>query len=86
MLAVLHCGAQDCNFKVQGKVLDQATGLPLPNVNIIIQEKTTGTATNQKGYFKIKGLCKGEYHFILSHIGCESKRIHIDLSGDTTLN
>lgn len=31
-------------------------------------------------------VCRGEYHLIFSHIGCEEQKIHLDLSKDTTIN
>ena len=78
--------AQSCKLSVNGTVTDKATGLPLPFVNIIIQETASGTTTDDYGKFQITNLCAREYHFILSHIGCESKRIHIELSNDTTFS
>ncbi len=85
-LNVAFIQAQDCTFSIQGKVLDEATGLPLSSVTVFIEEISKGTSTDDKGFFTFKTLCKGDYHLLISHIGCETKREFISLQKDTLLN
>ena len=82
----LSGNAQNNTFSIQGEVFDEASELPLSFVNIFIQETSEGTTTNDNGYFLIENLSAGEYHLIFSHIGCESKKIHLNLLQDTILH
>jgi len=85
-LIVFQSSAQNCNLNINGVVIDNATRQPLPYVNVFIQEKATGTNTNDEGQFSLSDICPGHYHFIFSHIGCEAVKIHLDLYTDTLLN
>ncbi len=78
--------AQDCNMSILGTVIDESSNLPLTYVNVFIQETGTGVVTDDKGNFAFANVCKGEYHIIFSHIGCETQRYHFDIEQDTFLN
>ncbi|MCS4195146.1 hypothetical protein GGP50_003387 [Salinibacter ruber] len=39
--------------RVAGRVVDAATGEPLPNANVLLADAGTGTATNQAGRFTV---------------------------------
>jgi len=84
--AVLKTNGQQCNITVQGIVNDEGSGLPLSFVNVYFQENLRGARTKDDGSFSIDSICPGEYHLLLSHIGCEAVKLHIDLTQDTTLN
>jgi len=75
--------AQTCDLVITGHVVDEATGLPLSFVNVAIQETTNGTTTDDDGNFSLDNICKGEYHLLFSHIGCDTRRIHVELHKDT---
>lgn len=85
LLASLSADAQNCAIHVKGKVLDEASGLPLSYVNVFVQETANGTFTDDEGNFALEHLCVGAYHFIFSHIGCAPKKFHIEIAKDTTL-
>ncbi len=57
---------------IEGRVLENATGAPLENVNVYISGTTWGTATDKNGYFKIKSLPAGTHEVVASIIGFES--------------
>ena len=85
---ILYCSStlgQDCNFSIKGSSLDESTELPLSFVNIYIQEISRGTTSDVNGEFTMDSICTGEYHLIFSHIGCNPKKIHINLNQDTTI-
>ena len=84
--AILSTKAQDCTYFIKGSISDKGTLLPLSDVNIFVKETSKGCYTDDKGLYSIYNLCKGKYHIVYSHIGCEPKQIHIDLKGDTVLN
>ena len=78
--------AQDCALMLNGQVIDSGTGLPLEFVNLQLTETLEGTTTDSTGFFEIPNLCAGDYHIVLSHIGCESQKVFIQLDSDTTLS
>ena len=86
LFIVFNLQAQNCNNYIKGRVFDDGTSLPLSFVNILIQESLIGTTSDKDGFFILDNLCQGEIHLIISHIGCEPKKILIDLKKDTTLS
>ena len=85
LFPIVNFQAQNCNYSIKGRVFDEGTSLPLSFVNILVQEKLTGTTSDEDGYFVLDKLCLGEIHLIVSHIGCDPKKIHIELIRDTTI-
>ncbi|WP_367391226.1 TonB-dependent receptor [Lewinella sp. LCG006] len=81
----LSAQAQDCSLTLSGVVFDNSPAYPLSYANIYIEELGEGTATDDNGRFELGGLCAGEYHLSVSHLGCHPERIFLDLRGDTTL-
>ena len=78
--------AQKCNLKLKGVVIDEHTQEPLEFATIYIEELQTGATADSGGNFLVPGLCKGEYHIKLSHIGCNGTRFFLKLTKDTFLN
>ncbi len=80
--------AQDpCKIKIKGIVMDlhhEEEGLEYAHV--YVEENNKGSQADEGGNFTIEGLCEGKYHLIISHIGCESKKIFINLAKDTTIS
>lgn len=76
---------QDCALSLNGYVFDETSSSPLSFVHVHIQEVNKHAVTDDKGNFVISDLCVGEYHIQVSHIGCETKRIHLDIEKDTLL-
>ena len=78
--------AQNCNSNLKGYIFDTGTGKPLEAVAVFVKETNTYYSTDSKGIFISNGLCPGHYHFILSHIGCAPKMLHVSVISDTVLN
>ncbi len=76
---------QGCAINISGKVVDVNDGSPLEIVNIYVKEIETGTYTDINGEFAIDNICPGSYHFIFSHVGCNSKEMFLEVKFDTTL-
>ena len=66
---------------VSGKVTDEA-GIPLPGVNVIVQNTSTGTSTDFDGLFSISAASNAVLEF--SYLGYVNQSITI--SGKTTIN
>ncbi|MEZ5038928.1 MAG: TonB-dependent receptor [Saprospiraceae bacterium] len=64
-----------CDYKAEGIVYDLDTKEPLSFVNVLIDGTTTGTATDEKGYFLIDNLCEKDHDLIFSFLGYK-KLIH----------
>ncbi len=75
--------------KIAGKVVDAATGEPLPGVNVIIEHTTLGAATDKDGEYFIINVPPGLYNVVARMIGYvperyERVRVRVDLT--TELN
>lgn len=77
--------AQDCRHSLSGQIIDKGSKLPLEYSNIYIEELESGVIADTKGYFKVESLCKGSYHIRVSHIGCETNHLYLNISSDTTV-
>ncbi|MFZ1525811.1 MAG: carboxypeptidase-like regulatory domain-containing protein [Saprospiraceae bacterium] len=77
--------SQSCDLTVKGQIRDFHEDLSLEYATVYIQELKTGVTTDEMGKFELNQLCKGDYHFIISHIGCASKTIYFSLQRDTTI-
>ncbi|WP_299228032.1 TonB-dependent receptor [uncultured Psychroserpens sp.] len=75
--------AQNCNFTLLGEVKDFHDGAAITAANIYIKQLDRYIISDLDGKFKLEELCKGEITLVISHIGCETKTITIDISGDT---
>jgi hypothetical protein len=62
---------------LQGRVIDAETGEPLPFVNIVFNQRGTGTTTSLDGYFSIDTRVKPEF-LKLSYVGYEPVTIFSD--------
>ncbi len=83
-ITVISSHAQTCELTVFGKVADKGTLKPIEFASIYVEELTTGVVSDLSGNFELKKLCGGEYHLVISHIGCETQNILFRLSSDTT--
>ena len=77
--------AQNCNLAISGFVKDVSTGIPISYANIFVKELKSGDVTDSLGYFNIKAMCAGKYHISISHIGCETQELYLNVSSDTTI-
>lgn len=77
---------QDCTLRIQGKLTDEGTGIPMAYATVYVEELETGVAADSSGNYLIQGLCKGNYHVRVNHIGCEAKTIYLNLTSDTIID
>ena len=77
--------AQDCSISVFGQVIDHHDNESLEYATIFIQELAKGVVCDSNGYFTIENICAGKYHFIISHVGCESKNEYLQVNESTFL-
>ena len=61
--------------KIQGTVMDQNTGEPIADANVLILNSDVGAATDAEGNFFILNVAPGEYRLEVSCLGYGTKRI-----------
>jgi len=86
IFGMISLSAQEsCTHNIKGVLIDRATEEVLEYAYILIQETGEGAITDSLGEFELTQLCDGEYHFSISHIGCETEEIFFSINSDTTV-
>ena len=75
--------AQVCELSIKGQVVDKSSGKPIEFASVYVEELVKGTVSDAFGDFEIKNLCRGDYHLVVSHIGCETQNVFFRLRADT---
>ena len=65
---------------LSGVVYDQATGEPLTDVHVFLDQTMRGTVTDREGRFRLRGLPPGAYTVVVSMIGFEVTQRQVTLS------
>lgn len=76
--------AQNCSFILNGEVIDKESKNPVELAAVSIDSLQKGTYTDEKGYFEIKGLCKGVYQLSIQHLGDEA--VVMDIRVDSSIH
>lgn len=69
---------------ISGFVVDATSGEPIPYASVYVKATSTGTTTNEKGYYTISNLAAGSTSLIFSLVGYLSQEIKTLLSSDST--
>lgn len=77
--------AQNCNLEISGLLKDEITSEPIVYGNVFIKELKLGSVSDSSGNFKIRDVCAGNYHLLVSHIGCETVEYFLKVRNDTLL-
>jgi len=74
------------SYLISGKIIDEATKMPLQGASVFAENTTLGTATDNDGVFKLR-LPNGGYSIVISFTGyqTESKRVSTDDAGNTQM-
>ncbi|MDD7887389.1 TonB-dependent receptor [Flavivirga sp. 57AJ16] len=80
-ISIAH--SHNCNSKFYGEVHDFHDGLPIIGAAIYIETLDKYTTTDINGKFSVENLCDGKIIVSVSHLACETKRLEIQISGDT---
>ena len=88
LLVVLLClynlaHSQNCTHTFIGEVVDFHDGTPMSGATIYVETLNAYTTAGINGKFTIKNLCNGVLTLTISHIGCETQQIQINVDGDT---
>ena len=69
--------------KLIGKVTEDSS--PIPSVNIFLMGTTTGTITDEKGYYTLNNIPIGKYQIRFSSVGYETKTFDITIYDGKTV-
>lgn len=67
---------------LSGHVFDADEKIPLEFAGVFIKELSKGTTTNEKGEYSIENVCDGRYTVTISHVGCGTKDVIIEVKGN----
>lgn len=76
-LAIAICSIAIAQSSIKGKVTDQATGQPVPNVNVTVKGTSRGAVTNDQGLYAI-AVTTGDSILVFSSSGYSSQEIAIN--------
>lgn len=68
-----------CQFTIQGRIVDSASGEPLSGASVYCQNTTLGTVTNKEGHFSLS-LKSGGYDLVISFTGYQTQQVRISQS------
>jgi iron complex outermembrane receptor protein len=85
VLLTTSLSAQNCEISVQGIIRDIKSKEAIANASIYSLDAEQGAVSNRQGYFQLQGLCAGDLHLLVSHIGCSPSTMFLSLNGDTSL-
>lgn len=55
-----------------GRIIDAATGEPLPDANILLADASSGTTSDQAGLFSVTDLVSGMHRVVVTYVGYET--------------
>jgi iron complex outermembrane receptor protein len=74
---------QNCTYTLFGEVKDFHDGTPMSGATIYVETLDKYLAADINGNFSIKNLCNGNLILVVSHVGCDTKRVEVNIEGDT---
>lgn len=81
LLNITH--AQNCTYTFFGEVKDFHDGTPMSGATVYIETLNKYLAADINGKFSIKNICNGSLVLVISHVGCDTKRVEVEINGDT---
>jgi len=70
---------------IQGTVVDDSSGAPLPDTHVFISGSMTGTTVGKNGRFRLTEVTMGAKRLYVTRLGYESEQVDLLLRGDTSL-
>lgn len=66
--------------QIAGVVVDEKTGEPLPDANVILADARAGTSTNPSGLFRLSDLVEGPHEVMISYVGYEMNVVRVEVT------
>jgi hypothetical protein len=85
LTASLSIVAQTARFTISGFVYEKGSRESLPGVNIYVAGTTTGTASNNYGFYSLS-LPEGEWELVFSYVGYQSRSFSLNFDKSIVLD
>lgn len=72
--------SQDCNYTLNGKIIDLHDGTALSGATIIVVGPETAYLSDLDGSFTVNGLCNQEYKLQISHPECTTRVFTVSMN------
>lgn len=69
-----------CQVTISGRVLNDETGEPVPNVSVYINNTTIGVNSDAEGNYTLRSIKPGIYEIITSHVGFDMLVHRVEVS------
>ncbi|MDZ7363801.1 MAG: carboxypeptidase-like regulatory domain-containing protein [candidate division KSB1 bacterium] len=73
---------QVSQLTISGRIKDNASGLPLTNVNVFLANTTLGAVSDKDGFYAIRGVPVGTHELVASLLGYEVRKSSIRITDD----
>jgi hypothetical protein len=70
---------------IEGTVVEELSGEPIPGANVYFENTTTGASTDQDGFFSFKTYLSGKKTLIISFVGFHKASYSVDISENNPL-
>lgn len=74
-----------CHITLTGQVLGLDNHEPLVGATVYVRELSTGAVVDTNGYFRMSGICPGQYTLDLQSVGYQSAEQPVRVGGDTLI-
>ncbi|MBK6785776.1 MAG: TonB-dependent receptor [Saprospiraceae bacterium] len=78
--------SQECFLSLHGHLKDTGDDNPLEFAYIYIEELKMGVYSDESGAYFFENICPGNYHLVISHLGCETTTKFINFQKSTHLD
>ena len=78
-LQLIAVKGQTCAEWLEGTVIDEHEAEPLQAASVYLIKQQKGAYTNSKGHFRLENLCPGTDTMIVSHLGCETQYVPVQV-------
>jgi hypothetical protein len=84
-LSALAAIAQDASGKIEGVVVDSATGQPVPaaHISMVLEDRVPDFFTDASGGFRVEGLMPDRYRLVVQHTGYRDSKRNVALTEES---
>jgi hypothetical protein len=76
--------AQGAAGAIVGRVVDDASGAPLPGANVMVEGAVVSTATDRDGNFRLSPVAAGHMTLVVTYVGRDDVKMPVDVTSGAT--
>lgn len=76
---------ESCEFTLRGKILHHENNEPIAHAHVWIAELEEGAISDDKGNFRVDGICAGSYTIKVSYLGHQNEEKTVKLNRNTSI-